>query len=130
MALSIFNIDPGNPNTISSFVTDAWAVRHLYKYALERQWFLNIAWFKGNQNVIWDDVSRLLREPAAPPWRVRLVINLINGSIRTIVSKLIRPRYEPDVIPPTEDALDIETAALDKQVIQSYWKMEQVMLSC
>lgn len=124
MGLSILNIDPDKPETISKFVQDAWAVRHYYKFALERQWFINIAWFRGNQNVIWDDVSRILRQPAAPPWRVRLVINLLQGVIRTHISKLVRPRYEPDVIPPTEDPIDIETALLDKQILSSYWKTE------
>ena len=120
---SFLTIDPSKPQTIADFVSECWFSRWNYKYGLERQWFINIACFKGNQNVIWDDVSKRLREPEAPPWKVRLVVNLLQGAVRTNVSKIYRPRVEWDIIPPTTDPQDIQTAQLDKYVLQYYWKL-------
>lgn len=104
------------------FVNNLWERRNDYKFGLERQWYLNIAWYAGQQNVIWLNDSRQLMEPKVPSWRVRLNINLIQGHIRTLTAKLHKASVEFDVLPATTDEEDIALANIDKQVLEYYWK--------
>lgn len=109
-----------------SFIQDTWMKRHTYKYGLERQWYLNIAWFAGFQNTIWAEDLRRLIEPTMPSWRVRLIINLIQPIIRTLQAKLYRPRLEWDVIPATTDEADIQLSNVDKQILEYLWKSNKM----
>ena len=114
-------LDKKNPKTIINFVQQSWTNRYRLKYDLERQWYLNIAWLAGKQNFIWNDAAKQLNEPPAPPWRVRMVINLISPQIRTYLAKLYKPQIEWDVLPATADSEDAQIAELDKSVLKNYW---------
>ena len=48
-----------------------------YHKALCQQWYYNIAVMRGNQWVMFQENSDVLRVPVAPSWRVRAVENLI-----------------------------------------------------
>ena len=48
-----------------------------YHKALCKQWFYNISMVRGNQWVMFQEGSDILKVPGAPSWRVRAVENLI-----------------------------------------------------
>lgn len=122
----VSNLDPKNDASISAFVHNIWERRRLYKYDLERQWFLNIAYLLGKQNVYWNTELNSLQEPVVPAWRVRIVINLMLPVIRTAISKLYKPHYSWDVIPHSSNIADIQTAELDKEVLNYRWLQQDM----
>jgi hypothetical protein len=80
--------------------------------AIERQWYMNLAFFFGRQNVavVQNETSLLgfsLQTPKAPPWRMRMVINHCRRVIRTEISKLASQRPRPFVVPGTTQDADI-----------------------
>lgn len=120
---SFAQINFDDPSSVASFAAYTWRQRHYYKHNLERQWFINIAWYMGQQNLVWSDIAKQLVNPKTPPWRVRLVVNLMQGAIRTACAKIYKSRPEWDVIPATSDIVDQQIAELDKHVLENYWQV-------
>lgn len=69
----------------------------------EQQWFINAAFFRGQQYVQWSDKDQRLTVPPAPSHRVRLVVNRIFPKMRARVAKFLKNRTVPHVVPATED---------------------------
>src|SRR5688500_6805626 len=71
----------------------------------ERQWYLNMAFYFGQQNVAFkggvNEVSRdfQLYTPAAPYYRSRPVINQIRPRIRTEMAKLTAQKPSAFIVP-------------------------------
>lgn len=126
MKASLEDIKFSDDAAIARFVDGIWKRRNTYKYGLETQWFLNIAYFMGKQNVVWFDVLRQLKEPDAPSWRVRMVINILQAGVRTLIAKLYKPRTEWDVVPATADFEDAQVSELDKQVLQFRYQQQDM----
>lgn len=118
---SVLSTDFSDESAILAMSDNLSAVRDVYKYALERQWHQNIAWYMGLQNLIWFDSTHSLNEPKAPSWRVRMIVNHLQGMVRTIGSKIYRSAPEWDVLPATTDALDLQTAQISNQLLQANW---------
>ena len=61
----------------------------------ERQWYLNIANYLGNQWLAYDKNSKRFAVPNAPSWRVRLVINKVMPIARAQMAKLheVAPKF-------------------------------------
>lgn len=78
----------------------------------ERQWYMNLAFYFGRQNVQWlqSGTNSRLYDPPAPSWRVRMIINKTRRAIRTELSKLTREQPQPFVIPQSTDDSDIAAA--------------------
>ena len=76
---------------LARFVNENYSKMKSARSAVERQWYLNMAFYFGRQNVIPQNVkgvgSRLI-VPPAPPWRVRMVVNKIRPIVRRELSKL------------------------------------------
>lgn len=87
----------------------------------EKKWHINLAFFDGRQNVQWISPRNTgfaqLREPQAPSWRVRMIINKIRPTIRTELAKLLQEKPRGFVAPATSEEADIMAArAGDKAV--------------
>lgn len=54
----------------------------------EEEWQTNIAFLRGDQWLEWNKSRQTLYLPPAPPWRVRLVTNLVQPIYRTILGKI------------------------------------------
>lgn len=126
LAVNFGNVDLNKPEQVVALVKNIYSTRRYHKYALERQWFLNIAWFAGYQNLIWSPKSNSLEEPPAPNWRVRMVVNILQSHIRTLMSKYYKSRSEWDVVPATDDQLDISISQIDKQLLEFRWQQQQM----
>lgn len=118
---SLLGIDWSSDSEIAGAISEMWETRSTYKYYFEREWFRNISWYIGHQNLIWSDVQKSMVEPNAPHWRVRLVINRIQPVIRILAAKLFRGAPEWDVIPATTDSADLQIAQVANQVLQANW---------
>lgn len=86
-----------------------------------RKWYMQTAYYAGLQNLRWNNYSNILEEPHSPAWRVRMVCNLIQPSVRTMVAKLIKVKPWLDVTPATGDLSDAVIATKGKRVLQFYW---------
>lgn len=115
-------VDWTNDEDILSFVTERWENKDYYKRNLERQWLEMIATYEGYPYLRFDDLaSRLVQDFKIPPWRVRLVINLMLPYVRATASKHVRNRPEWDVVPATNDTPDISIASAGKKTLRGYW---------
>lgn len=83
----------------------------------ERQWYLNLAFYFGKQNMVprqnqslITTASGTLYTPPAPYYRVRPVINRIRPTIRTELAKLTSQRPNAFVIPASSEDRDLFAA--------------------
>jgi hypothetical protein len=104
---------------------------------IERQWMLNLAFYRGKQNVAYISTTaanngfRLL-VPPAPPWRVRLVINKVRPALRKEMAKLTAQKPSFTVVPATNEDEDYYAAKAAEQVLEACYadyKLEAVVRS-
>lgn len=118
---SFFSVDWKNPQDVVNFVGGMWDTRRSRRSWLERQWYINIAFYMGHQWLEWDESRGQLYQPTAPPWRVRLTANLVQGVARKIMSTILRQKPVFTVVPATGDAEDVIAARLQEKVLKYYW---------
>lgn len=87
----------------------------------ENQWFLNLAFYNGNQYVVWapnnlPQSSQRLTTPPAPRYRVRLVVNKVKPAIRTEITKLTKEEPQFYVSPQTSEPSDLAAARISESV--------------
>lgn len=91
----------------------------------ERQWYLNIAFFTGNQYVKFRSTqngSFDLYTPKAPYYRARIVINQIRRVIRKEVSRLTAQKPNAFVIPASTEDTDVFAAQAGELIWNSLWR--------
>lgn len=88
----------------------------------EQEWFINAAMFRGNQYVEWNDRFNRLTVPKAPPHRVRLKINRLQAKIRARLSKFLKNRPKPIIVPATNEYQDYLNAKATQKVIDYLWR--------
>jgi hypothetical protein len=121
-APSLADVNLKRDADIVAFVEHSWRSRDKHRLQFERQWLVNIAMYLGFQYLEWDATRRTLQQPPAPPWRVRLAANRLQGTVRKIVSKILRQSPEWVVVPATEDTDDEQTAMVSEKVLRHYWE--------
>ena len=112
----------GNPRGIVDFVELKLRDIRASRDRLERQWYLNIAYFLGHQYLQWDAHSRGLYLPHAPKHRVRLVINRLLPIVRRIVASTMRGKPQWVVSPATQETDDRITSLLATDYLKYQWK--------
>lgn len=93
----------------------------------QRQWYLNISNFVGNQYLELDRVTGHFGIPDAPSWRVRLVVNRILPIIRTQIAKLRDTNPRIYVAPSTMEKEDREAAKVATKVAQGIYKDQEFL---
>lgn len=91
----------------------------------ERQWYINLAFVAGKQYVAPIEVPGngfRLSSPAAPPWRVRLVINKIRIAVRTECAKLSSSKPLPVVLPSTNENEDLTAAKVGELLLKAHFR--------
>lgn len=96
----------------------------------ERQWYINLAFYFGRQNIQITDASTNLRNfklftPPAPYYRSRPVINRIRPLMRTEMSKLTSNRPTAYVVPSTSDDRDMYAASAAEQIWDSLYNRKK-----
>jgi hypothetical protein len=86
----------------------------------EKDWYLNLAFYKGDQWSWWN-YGRIERpDPRTlPPNKVLLVDNRINGIVRTEVAKMTKQRPVPVGTPINGDEANINAAKLAERSSRS-----------
>jgi hypothetical protein len=86
----------------------------------EEAWFLNLAFFEGNQWVYWN--RDRLDMVNVEPHRILLVDNRLMGLVRTEVSKMLKQRPDFTVVPVGASEDDIDASRLGERVLEFEWK--------
>jgi hypothetical protein len=93
----------------------------------ERQWYLNMAFYAGNQWVAYlksgqnSIAGGKLTTPKAPPYRVRLTVNRVRGIVRTELSRFTSNKPNASVTPATSEDQDLFAASAGEQVWESMY---------
>lgn len=90
---------------------------------IERQWYINLAFFFGKQYVAYrrtntsiSSNNAVLWIPPVPPWRVRAVINRVRPTIRTEIAQLTNNKPNAIVVPASAEERDTYAAMAAEQI--------------
>ena len=115
-----------------SWATEQFTMMKNARWKQERQWYLNLAFYFGQQNVAFrggnDSVSRdfKLYTPPAPYYRARPIINQVRPRIRTEMSKLTAQKPSAFVVPASSDDRDMYAAHAGEQIWDSLYRSKKV----
>lgn len=101
---------------------------------IERQWYVNLAFYIGKQNVTTLPVSSAnssaagvrLYVPPAPYYRSRPVINRIRPIIRTELAKLTAQKPTATIVPATGEDKDMAAAQAGEQIWNSVYRDKKI----
>jgi len=92
----------------------------------EQQWYLNLAFYYGNQyvqpRVLNSTGSFDLYTPKAPPYRVRLIVNQTRKIIRKEISRLTAQKPNAFVVPASTEDQDVFAAQAGEEIWDSLWR--------
>jgi hypothetical protein len=90
----------------------------------ERQWYLNLAFYYGQQNVKFRTINGAfdLYVPKAPYYRVRMIINQIRKIIRKEISRLTAQKPNAFIVPSSTEDADVFAAQAGEQIWDSLWR--------
>ena len=92
----------------------------------ERQWYLNMAFYGGNQYVQFrktsDNGPYDLYTPPAPYYRPRIVINQTRKIIRKEVARLTAQKPNAYIVPSSSEDADVFAAQAGEQIWDSLWR--------
>ena len=101
----------------------------------ERKWYLNLAFFFGQQNAMYLPVGQTtgsggtgtrLYVPPAPYYRARPVTNLIRPTVRKEVAVLTSTKPSVSIIPATSNDRDLFAAEAGEQVWESIYRRKKI----
>jgi hypothetical protein len=104
------------------------------RQAIERQWYLNLAFYAGKHNVqlvstpgsSGNNIGVRLYIPPAPYYRSRPVINRIRPIIRTELSKLTSQKPSATIVPATGENEDMAAAQAGEQIWDSVYRDKKI----
>ena len=92
----------------------------------ERQWYLNMAFYGGQQHVQFRSTQSGsafdLYVPRAPYYRARIVINQIRRTMRKELSRLTAQKPNAFVVPSSSEDADVFAAQAAEQIWDSLWR--------
>lgn len=121
-------------NQVISWTKSAHLRCRTIRQQMERQWYLNLAFYSGKQNVQVVPVSNSsgsgtsvrLYVPPAPYWRARPVVNRIRPIIRTEMSRLTSQKPSATVVPATSEDKDLSAAKAGEQIWDSVYRQKKI----
>lgn len=121
-------------NRVISWTRSAHLRCRTIRQQIERQWYLNLAFYAGKQNVQLVPVSNSngsgvgvrLYIPPAPYFRARPVINRIRPIIRTEISRLTAQKPSATVVPSTNEDKDLSAAQAGEQIWDSVYRSQKI----
>lgn len=98
---------------------------------IERQWYLNLAFYMGKQNVSFmlapgQGGGTRLTTPKAPYWRARPVINKIRPIIRKELAKITSTKPSAYVVPASSEDSDLFAAQAAEQLWESFYDEKKI----
>lgn len=101
---------------------------------IERQWYINMAFYIGKQNVAVIPISSAssaatgvrLYIPPAPYYRARPIINRVRPIIRTELAKLTAQKPTATIVPATGEDRDLQAAQAGEQIWDSIYREKKI----
>ncbi len=117
-----------------TWVWDQFTRMKSARAVVERQWYLNLAFYFGRQYVApippgrsgYSSTTTRLWIPSVPPWRARPVINRIRKTIRTEIAQLTNNKPNATVVPASAEDRDMYAAMAAEQVWNSTYTEKKV----
>jgi hypothetical protein len=112
-----------------SWVSQRYEEARRERQKIERQWYMNLAFYFGQQNVTGMSTATggyQLRVPNAPLWRVRMVVNKIRPIIRAETARLVSQKPTFTVIPATTEDEDQAAARVGEQIFKATYNDKEV----
>jgi hypothetical protein len=125
------NSTPVDEKRLLSWVLDQHKRCKADRSVVERQWYMNLAFYFGRQNVRMTTTAasstgfRLITPPA-PPWRVRLVVNKVRPMVRVMLAKTTSQKPKFTVVPATTEDNDVSAARVAEQVFNHVYAAKNV----
>ena len=101
-------------------ITRHYRDKDVTKRAYEKTWFINGAFLRGLQYIVFNDYTRTFEQPfKVPAHRIRLVVNYVLAYWRRTKAKLTANKPGFYVQPASTEQTDVERARLDEKVLES-----------
>lgn len=121
-------------NRVIEWTKSAHARCRTVRQQIERQWYINMAFYIGKQNVAVIPISSAssaatgvrLYIPPAPYYRARPVINRIRPIIRTELAKLTAQKPTATIVPATSEDRDLSAAQAGEQIWDSVYREKKL----
>ncbi len=121
-------------NKVISWTKSAHMRCRTVRQQMERQWYINMAFYIGKQNVAVIPVSSAssaatgvrLYIPPAPYYRARPVINRVRPIIRTELAKLTAQKPTATVVPATGEDRDLSAAQAGEQIFDAVYREKKI----
>lgn len=119
-------------NKVIAWTKSAHVRCRAIRQQLERQWYLNLAFYMGKQNVAvvpmntGNSTGVRLYVPPAPYYRSRPVFNRIRPIIRTELSKLTAQKPTATIVPATGEDRDLSAATAGEQIWDSIYRDKKI----
>lgn len=88
-----------------------------------QSWVKTILFLLGRQWLKWmSGARRYVTDTSVPPWRQQPVTNITYAIYRTVATKLTKQKPALEVVPPSGDSDDRESAALASSILDFKWR--------
>lgn len=108
-----------NPEEAARWIGDMYQLWAEDRRQYEPEWYLNLAFYIGQQYAIWDRGLQSIREPAAPSWKVRYVANRIMPLIRLLMGKINRGTHIGQAVPIQQTETAFSDARMAERVLRA-----------
>lgn len=93
---------------------------------LDRQWKINLAFYKGRQYVYFNRRSRRIEslpteDGEKPKYRIRLTSNQIAPGTQSLISKLLKTKPRMMATPGTSSDKDLQAAQMSERLLEFWW---------
>jgi len=107
-----------DPEKDANMVERYYSEQHYMKYFLEREWYINYAFFHGKQWVCWNRVTNRVEElPRIRRGEVRQTTNLIWPRVMSMHANLAGSQIQHYIMPRSNSEEDREAARLSHKVL-------------
>src|SRR5690242_27528 len=94
---------------------------------LERQWKINLAFYKGRQYTFWNTrAQRLMALPVddggKPKHRVRIVSNQIITGAQSLLAKYLKTKPQTMATPGSGSSSDLKAAQMAVRLLEYWWE--------
>lgn len=120
-----------------SWTKNAYFRCRTIRQQIERQWYVNLAFYTGRQNVTAIPMSTganvnsgmRLWVPPAPYYRSRPVFNRIRPAVRTELAKLTAQKPSATVVPATSDERDLIASRAAEQIWEATYNRKRLKVA-
>ena len=96
------------------------------RQAHERQWKLNLAFYKGRQYTYYNRRSNKIEQLPVedgekPRYRVRLVSNQITPGVQSHIAMLLKTKPQPMATPGSASSSDLQAAEMAGRLLEFWW---------